>query len=138
MDIREFFKLYTEIKEDSTGRLDIADLLGKLNQFKDDDKIEFSNGKYLDGDYGSYRGYYDNLYFEYSDEDNGFNTIGEFKKVINKALEDGTMQGYKGGDFSIDESTFTWMVAYGSSDGYEILDVREIDGIIFVIVDKES
>ncbi|MFK7678626.1 hypothetical protein ACI3ER_11350 [Bacillus sp. Wb] len=130
--------MYTEIKDGANGRLDVADLLGKLNQFKDDEKIEFSNGKFLDGDYGSYRGYYDDIYFEYSYEDNGYNTIGNFKKIIYKALEEGVMEGYKGGDFSIDESTFTWLSTYGSSEGYEIIDVREIDGIIFVIVDKES
>jgi hypothetical protein len=137
MNIREFFKIYTEIKESTAGRLDIADLLGKLNQFEDDEKIEFTNGKFLNGDYDSYRGYYDNLYFEYSYEDNGFNTIGDFKKIINEALDEGTMEGYKGGDYPIDESTFTWLGSYSSSEGYEILDVKKIDGIIFVIVDKE-
>ncbi|WP_425203792.1 hypothetical protein [Priestia megaterium] len=137
MNIREFFKMYTEIKDNSNGRLEIGELLDKLNQFNDDDKIEFSNGKYFEGHYGSYRGYYSDLYLEFCEEDKGFNTVGFIKEALHDALSNGTMQGYKGGDFPIDENTFTWFAEYGRGEGYEIIDVRKIDGIIFVIVDKE-
>lgn len=57
----------------------------------------------------SYRGYYDELAF--SPEEN--TTIGEMLEHAKNALG-ATFEGYKGGDFTMDEFTPCWIAEYGN------------------------
>ena len=57
----------------------------------------------------SYRGYYDQLAFE--PEENV--TVGQMLKDAQDSLGK-TFEGYKGGDFTMDEYTDVWLAEYGS------------------------
>lgn len=130
MQIRDFFKLWNEFNDDV---LSIGEMLEKISSFGDDEKIEFSNGLFFDGDYGSYRGFFEGLYLGCDIENKGFNTIGHLKETLNKALNDGIMKGYKGGEFIINKDTFVWFASEGER-GEMICDIQKIEGEIFVIV----
>jgi len=56
----------------------------------------------------SYRGYYEQLAFEPCGE----TTVGEMLKAAKGALGQ-TFQGYKGGDFRMDQHTDVWIARYG-------------------------
>lgn len=130
-------KMVSEMRKSSAGNLSIGDMLGKLSNFEDSREFKFSNGKYLDEDYGSYRGYYEDFYIEYSDEDKGLNTIGKLKEILNKGLDEGEMQGYKGGDFLITPDTLVWLASYGCC-GDMIVDILDVSGQVFIIVKEED
>lgn len=118
--------------------LNIGEMLEKLNQFADDENVVFSNGLYFGGDFDSYRGYYRDMYLEYDHEDKGFNTVGNLKNILQKALYEGVMTGYKGGEFEINSKTLLWFASYGEASGIMIADVQKIDGQITIIVAEEQ
>ena len=83
----------------------------------------------LNGEFDSYRGYYEDLAIDkdYASDESTTSTVFDFKKVLNNALEQGEMYGYKGGDYSIDESTLVWFGSYGTTSGsLKIVGVYEI------------
>lgn len=113
MDMALLLKTLGDIRKSSAGNLTIRDMFTKLEKFNDDEAVILSNGRFLDGDFGSYRGYYEDLYIGCNGEDKGLNTVGEFKKVLDKALDEGEMTGYKGGDYPINADTLVWVAEYG-------------------------
>lgn len=137
MDIQVLLNAMSDIRKSSAGNITIGRMLKKLDQFQDDELFEFTNGKYFDGSYGSYRGYYEDLYLGYSDEDQGKNTIGDLKKTLRQALEDKVMFGYKGGDFVIDENTLVWLSTYGRC-GDLIVDVIKLNNAIYVVTKEDE
>lgn len=80
MDIQDLFDMFNDIRKSSTGILTTGEMLKKLEMFNDNEQVIFSNGKFFDGTYDSYRGYYEDLYLGFDDEDRGFNTVGNLKK----------------------------------------------------------
>jgi len=92
---------------------------------------------FFDGDFGSYRGYYEDLYIGRSDKDEGFDTVGQIKAALDKALDVGVMHGYKGGEFSISDNTLVWFSSYGDC-GDMIVDVQKINGDIFIITKEDG
>jgi hypothetical protein len=141
MNTNQIYALINKLQEErveSADNLTIGEFLEKLNQFDDNEKVVFSNGKHFDGTYDSYRGYYQDLYIGISDSDVGLDAVGSIKKTLNEALECGEMTGYKGGDFSIHEGTLVWFSTYGSTgDNEMITDVQEVDGIVVVVLTEE-
>lgn len=132
-----FMKIFSDMRKSNAGNLTLGELEDKIQQFNDDEKFVLSNGVYLTGEFDSYRGYYEDLYFEFSNEDQGFNTIGQLKETINKAYEQGIMEGYKGGEFPIQDNTLVWVSTYSCS-GDMIIDIQKINGTIVLIVKKET
>lgn len=135
--IEQLMKVMSDARKQSAGNLAIGEMLKKLNNFNDDEKVTFSDGKFFDGTYDSYRGYYEDMYLGWDDEDKGFNTVGQLKETLNKALDDGGMTGYKGGEFSINNSTLVWFSNYGST-GDMIVDIQKINGEIYVITKEDE
>lgn len=133
MEIRDFFKLTNEFNSDI---LTIGEMLDKLNQFEDDQTITFSNGLFFDGNFGSYRGYYKDLYIGCDSENRGLNKVGKLKEALNDALRIGFMVGYKGGEYPINEDTLVWLADYGDT-GDMIVDIQKINDEIFVIIKKD-
>ncbi len=130
-------KAVSDARKASAGNLSIGEMLDKLNKFKDDEQITFTNEKFHDGTFDSYRGYYEDMYIGWSNSDNGANTVGSLKDTLITALNQGEMYGYKGGDFSIDRDTLVWMAEYGNT-GDMIVDVQKIDGHIFVVTKEDE
>lgn len=122
----------------SDMNLTIEELLEKLDKYDDDKVFKFSNGKFFNGDFDSYRGYYKDLCIGYSDEDQGFNTVGKLKEVLSKALKQGVMYGYKGGEYPITLKTLVWLSNYREVSDYMIVDVLELEGQLYIIIKEEE
>ena len=135
--IKEMLSMISDVRKSSAGNLTIGDMYTKLSQFDESEKVVFSNGDFFDGDFDSYRGYYEDLYIGRSDKDEGFDTVGQIKAALDKALDVGVMHGYKGGEFSISDNTLVWFSSYGDC-GDMIVDVQKINGDIFIITKEDG
>lgn len=137
MYIQSLLNSISDVRKNSAGNLTIGDMLEKLDQFNDDETVTYSNDAYFDGSFGSYRGYYEDMYLGFDKEDLGFNTVGHLKKALETALDKGAMTGYKGGEFSIDVDTLLWSASYGCT-GDMIVDVLKLSDKIYVITKEDE
>lgn len=71
---------------------------------------------YFDGTFDSDRGDYANMYLGYTYEPTTF-TVQNLIDLLYKAKEQGTMEGYKGGTFAINDNTLLTIAEYGFSEG---------------------
>lgn len=76
----------------------------------------------------SYRGYYSDLAIEfynvqYSTKERDIVTVGDILKTLKDALHE-TFEGYKGGEYVMEEDTPLWLGYYGESSGLAILGVE--------------
>lgn len=137
MDIQSLLNSISDVRKNSAGNLTIGDMLSKLDQFNDDETVTFSNGAYFDGSFGSYRGYYEDMYLGFDKENQGFNTVGDIKNALESALNKGEMMGYKGGEYSIDVDTLLWSASYGCC-GDMVVDVLKLSDKIYVITKEDE
>lgn len=137
MDLQALFDIYKQARKQNAGNLTIGQMLNKLNEFEGNEKVVFSNEEFFDGTWDSYRGYYEDMYLGSSRSDEGLNTVNELRKTLLNALDRGSMQGYKGGDFSVNNDTLVWFSTYGST-GDMIVDVVKINGQIVVITKEDE
>jgi hypothetical protein len=137
MDMQSVVKMVSDIRKQSAGNLTIGKILDKINGFDGKETFALTNNKYLTGEFDSYRGYYEDLALEYHEEDTGFNTIEQLKRLLNNALQAKKMYGYKGGGFSITKDTLVWVANY-SHLGEMIIDIQKINDSIIVITKEEE
>ena len=64
---------------------------------------------------GSYRGYYEDVAFEPAQNVSFASMLEHAKSALGA-----TFQGYKGGDFTMNEYTDCWIAEYGTSQGDKI------------------
>lgn len=81
--------------------LTLGELLNELNYHNDDEELNVE----LTGEWGSYRGYYGQVFIGYRRKGRNYSTVEELKKIIYEALGEGIMYGYKGGEFSVGNNT---------------------------------
>ena len=133
MDIQALLNAISQSSHDTRSRYHLT--LGRLIEFLGsiDPTIEVvtDQGSYL-GRPRSYRGYYSDLSFEPADEKI---TAGELLPVARSALNE-TFEGYKGGDFTMTESTPLWLAHYGTT-GRAIMGSR-VDGDRIVLTTAEE
>ena len=137
MNVESILNMVSDIRRSSAGNLTIGTMLDKLNQYDNNDKIKFLNGEFFNGNFGSYRGYYEDLCIGYDDKDQGFNTVKDLKDTLTKALDKGVMYGYKGGEFSINEDTLVWLADY-SDLGDMVIDIIDVNGEALIITKEEE
>lgn len=77
----------------------------------------------------SYRGFYDDLCLEPSDEPM---TVGKLLAYLESEVLDKTFTGWKGGEFIMDEKTPLWAAGHGDG-GPAIMGITEINGTAFLI-----
>ena len=93
-----------------------------INTFDDKEYIARRISKYdkkqmyFDKSFGSDRGDYANMYLGYTYEPTK-TTVQDLIDILNNAKKQGTMYGYKGGEFDIDDSTLLTIAEYGYSEG---------------------
>lgn len=75
--------------------------------------VQFDFCRFNPGHLTSYRGYYDQLALTYEMKEKD-PTVSEILQMM-KAAVGATFQGYKGGDFMMDEDTPVWVAEYGST-----------------------
>lgn len=112
--------------------LKLGSLVTKLQDAPPEATVAFDFGG-RPGEPHSYRGYYEDLSFE--PEDSPELKVGAFLKICRDALGQ-TFEGYKGGDFVMDESTVLWASPYGSSGGRAIVGAEMQDGR-FVLLTRD-
>ena len=122
---------------ENSKNLTLGTLLERLNYFEDYKEIILSTGDFLKNSYDSYRGYYEDISIEPSTDNKDNMTVGKLKELVNRALSDGTMYGYKGGEFDIESSTLVWVAFYGRT-GQMLVDIQEIDGKVVAITKYEE
>lgn len=81
------------------------------------------------GEEMSYRGYYCDLAFEPSDKPK---TVEEFATQVGNALGR-TYEGYKGGDFRMEDKTPLWISEYSMCNNIAIMDVKFLGGKVVLI-----
>jgi hypothetical protein len=94
--------------------------------------VIFDEGKYVPSTLDSWRGSYDELAIEYTEDEpiTGKSFIELLKEANGK-----TYTGYKGGDFTMGKATPIWVANYGSSSGFRegstaVVDVEETEDAI--------
>ena len=132
-----------------TGHLTLGRLIDKLTKWEAEDRPLWGdlyvtegaeglmNRKKLDiwpGKEDSYRGFYEDLAFSATDRHIGTRELLEQCLRIRGRV----YQGYKGGDYIMNDDTVLWIADYGRVDGYAIVDavrVREPcdDGVWLVV-----
>lgn len=98
-------------------------------------KYDQNDSLYLDGTFGSDRGDYSNMYLGYfikHQSDYTKSTVKLLKDTLTKALKQGEMIGYKGGEFAIDEETIVTIGERGMS-GHIICNVVVIDDVCYIV-----
>ena len=86
---------------------------------------------YFDGTFDSDRGDYANMYLGFTYEPTIF-TIQNLIDLLNKAKEQGTMEGYKGGTFAINDNTLLTIAEYGFSEGIRPINFEQKDNEIIL------
>lgn len=133
-DILKILKLVKEERVENANNLTIGSLLEHLESLDKTKKLRLSTGEFLNlsGEFDSYRGYYEDLAIEkrVSKVSQAASTVCDLKNVLYDALDQGEMCGYKGGTYSIDESTLVWFGNYGTTSGsLKIIGVYEIQDL---------
>lgn len=102
-------------------QMTLGELIKALKQEDAASRVQFDFCDFVPGKLGSYRGYYDQLAFDYSPD--GDMTVGELlahcKETVGK-----TFTGWKGGEYLMDEQTELWVAQPGRSSGTAVADVR--------------
>lgn len=113
----------------------INDIKNKLSSLPNK-KVKTINGLTLCDSYGSYRGDYCDLYVEINQNNEITLSSHELINLLDRALNDRVMYGYKGGEFYIEENTLVVLANYGEATGYYIKDIY-LDGE-YIIIEHEK
>lgn len=114
----------------------LGDILQELKENDVNMPIRISDGTYVRDEFGSDRGDYHNMYVGYNmqqEDENTIKTVGEMVNLLERAKIQGTMIGYKGGDYDIDDWTTVTIGTYGLS-GDEVYDTAVKNGTFYLIV----
>lgn len=114
---------------------DLGDLQNALLRYSDDDKLNVQ----LTGEFGSFRGDYSVLYIGVDLNGTDYSSVGLLQSVIDDALEQSIMYGYKGGEYNIDNHTkFVFASDYKSVLGFTLLNTRlDFKGVILEVDEYE-
>ena len=118
--------------ERSKYQLTLGEIIKKLDDIDGNKNVIVDIDGFLSvGEPASYRGYYSDLAFEPSDEEI---TVKDFLKLC-KDSNGISFEGYKGGDFKMEDDTPLWISEYGCCSDIAIMDI--VDGDHVTIVTKE-
>lgn len=122
MDLQQFINQMSNNwkQERSRTQMTLGKIISELESLPQEKLIEQI------ADAHSYRGYYEDLAFERT---GGTETVSELLSTCKVCLGE-VFEGYKGGDFQMDESTPLWISHYGSC-GVKITGIIEGDVLTF-------
>lgn len=129
MDIQKFVDDMNKLDQRTRSgyHLTLGGLIKALRNAPEDMPVRFDDGR-NPGCLDSYRGYYVDLALS---QDESPITCGELSAIADDAVG-GIFQGYKGGDFTMDEDTPLWAAEYGDL-GSAIMDAKIIDGVMILM-----
>lgn len=108
----------------------LGKLIEMLSRYPDDMVCMFDFCQFIPKGLDSYRGYYEDLAIGYSETGERMpvkDLIAMLKDAIWK-----TFEGYKGGDFIMNESTEVLVSSYGSADRTKITGMYSVDDILIL------
>lgn len=108
--------------ERSLSQMTLGRLISELEKLPQEKEIENVCSPH------SYRGYYSDLALEKGE---GQRTVGSLLEQLKSECLGETFEGYKGGDFYMDEHTPMWIADYGSC-GVKIMGIRDGDILSFL------
>ncbi len=130
MDFQRAFDAMSDLhrRDRSRYHLTLSDAIARLEALDDEAPIQTTEGDGL-GRPHSYRGYYSDLSLEPQDKSV---TVGDLLIALREARGK-TYQGYKGGDFLMDDRTPLWCAHYGCT-GLAIMGIEDRGGVAVVIL----
>lgn len=96
---------------------------------------DLHNKCYIENSFGSDRGIYTAMYISTTDNKNNALTVEDLIKLLNRALYEGVMHGYKGGTIDIYENTYLTLGEFGKSGAF-IIDIQETDNYLAIFTEK--
>lgn len=85
------------------------------------------------GDVESYRGYYSDLYIDYTYNDE--RTVEYALDNLRSAVGE-TFEGYKGGDYTMSRHTPIWVDQYSCCDGIGVIGAEDRDGTVVILTEQ--
>lgn len=107
---------------DAAGQMTLGAFIAALSKLPPDKRICFGFASLYPRSFLSYRGYYDHLALDF-DGERSITVEGLLAKA--KDALGATFDGYKGGDFLMNEDTPLWAGEYGRSGGSRIVGLQE-------------
>lgn len=164
MDIQAFLELSSKMRKQQNTNLTIGQALEQLSKMPPTAKIKVDNSgmeehknylidlyknpnyaeenkdefydMYLCDDWSSYRGYYEDMRIGVTNELCEF-TVQQLIDLLNSAKAKGKMYGYKGGEFSVDDSTILWLEKlYNYCSGIAPIQFYKIDDENILLITK--
>lgn len=120
------------------SQLSIGELYDKLERLPKETIVMLGDDRYFDSKsenaFDSYRGYYEECMLEPTRDKEALqhSTVGNLLHTLDKALECGVMEGYKGGDFKVSDNTLVNIAYYGCS-GSKAINVVTIDDVAYIV-----
>ena len=123
MDIQKLIDMMSDKDREirSLKQMTLGKLIERLKELDQDMEMMALDSAH------SYRGYYADLAFEEGSKQNK-QKVSDVLKVVSSCLGE-TFEGYKGGDFIMDEDAPVWIARYGSC-GTRIMDITDKGSII--------
>ena len=108
--------------------LTLSDAIAALAEIQDSLPVRFDWNNQHPYRAMSYRGYYSDLAFDWRSTET---TVREFLDLCQLALGE-TYEGYKGGDFVMDDRTPLWASEYGEVSGRAIIAIGSIGDAVII------
>ena len=122
------------VRDSRSGyHLTLGEAIKKLTEFSDGYVVVFDKTNFSPGDEMSYRGYYSDLAFTFSEGEP--KTVGEFAHQLRGALGQ-EYTGYKGGEFRMDAATPLWVSGYGENSGIAIMSMHFAEDRVIIVTKK--
>ncbi len=141
-EINEEIKRHRQIMVAYNGQMTLGRLIQALEKLMDKQKKikeKYGHEAYIIFDFcgfyptgiDSWRGHYSELALEYYSNDSKTH-LTEFLQMLKDAVGK-TFQGYKGGDFVMDEDTPIWVDNYGESHNTAVVGILDNDFEIIIL-----
>jgi hypothetical protein len=107
----------------------LGELIKQLSTCNPDAQVRFDFGDLRPTILRSYRGYYDQLALDWDAET--VTTVADLLEECRQAVRK-VYEGYKGGEFEMDESTPVWVSRYGRASGTAIKGVKDFEHYVVI------
>lgn len=157
MNIQNMLDTFDRIRKENNTSLTIGTMLKQLDKYDDELEIVIDGSGYkdyiddhqdmykenpqwreeygqlyFDNTFGSYRGYYEDMYLGITKKET-ITKVKNLKSLLNEAKMKKYMYGYKGGDFTIDDSTILWLDEYSCCKQISPISLFENNGKLVLI-----
>lgn len=118
-------------------QITIADLLREAREIKytKDATARFCFGEFYPTGVCSYRGYYDNLALNYSNDHSKRMEVKNLIKIVESSVGSKFI-GYKGGEFEMGLHTKLWCANYGEAPNVGVVGIRPVtdhSGLCYIL-----